>query len=182
MPALQTGHTPIVIVETTGLSEEEWLDHRRTGIGGSDVSAVMGVSPFTTAHDLYYDKLHIVSAIDDEDNWVAKEFGHLLEDLVAKIFHKKTGYRVYQIKKMFRHPVHHFMVADVDYFIEIPDGSTYILECKTTNYNNRDKWWDGNDEIVPLNYELQGRHCVIRSQLKRLGKGGYNDPSQVFDS
>ena len=38
--------------------------------------------------------------------------GHLLEDLVAEIFHVKTGYRIYQIKKMFYHPVHTFMLAD----------------------------------------------------------------------
>lgn len=168
MPALQAGYAPVVIVETTDISEKEWLEYRRTGIGGSDASAVMGVSPFTTTRDLYYDKLNIVAAIDDEDNWVQKEIGHLLEDLVAKIFHVKTGYRIYQIKKMFRHPVHQFMIADVDYFVELPDGTTAILEIKTTNYNNTDKWWDGNNEIVPLNYELQGKHYMAVMNLNRV--------------
>ena len=50
----------------------------------------LGVSPFVTARDTYYDKLNIVSAIDDDDSWVQKEVGTLLEDLVAKIFHVKT--------------------------------------------------------------------------------------------
>jgi predicted phage-related endonuclease len=54
MVTTQTAYAPIVIVDTTGISEEQWLEYRRTGIGGSDVSAVMGVSPFTTARDLYY--------------------------------------------------------------------------------------------------------------------------------
>lgn len=125
-------HEPLVLVETADLSEEDWLDYRRRGIGGSDVSAIFGTSPFRTARDLYYDKLNIASVEDDEGNWVAMEMGHLLEPLVAKIFERKTGYRVYQIKKMFQHPQYPWMLADVDYFVELSDGTTAILEIKTT--------------------------------------------------
>ena len=42
---------------------------------------------------------------------------------------------------MFYHPVHTFMLADVDYFVTLPDGETAILEIKTTNYNATDHWW-----------------------------------------
>jgi putative phage-type endonuclease len=168
MPAGQTACAPVIIVDTANLSREAWLEYRRAGIGGSDASAVMGVSPFTTARDLYYDKLGIVSAADDESNWVQKEIGHLLEDLVAKIFHVKTGYRIYQVKRMFRHPVHSFMIADVDYFVELPNGETAILEIKTTNYNATAKWWSEGVEAVPLNYELQGRHYMAVMNLNRV--------------
>ena len=48
---------PEVLVETAGLSKEEWLEYRRQGIGGGDVAALMGISPFRTARDLYYDKI-----------------------------------------------------------------------------------------------------------------------------
>jgi putative phage-type endonuclease len=165
---IQTDYKPVVIVDTTNLSKETWLEYRRTGIGGSDVAAILGVSPYTTSRDLYYDKLGIVSAIDDEDNWVQKEIGHLLEELVAKIFHKKTGYRIFQIKKMFRHPLYPFMIADVDYFVELPDGSIAILEIKTTNYNNTDQWWNGKKETVPLHYDFQGRQYMSVTNLNRV--------------
>ena len=168
MQALPTDDKPIAIVDTTDLSREKWLAYRRTGIGGSDASAVMGASPFTTARDLYYDKLDIAPAIDDEDNWVQMEIGNLLEDLVARIFHSKTGYRVYQIKKMFRSPAHPFMIADIDYFVEMPDGTTAILEIKTTNYNNRDKWFDDAEETIPPQYEIQGRHYMAVMNLDRV--------------
>lgn len=103
-----------------------------TGAGGSaaDAAAILGISPFATARDLFYDKLKIVPFDDSESNWVAKKMGHLLEDLVAEIFHVKTGYRIYQIKKMFYHPVYTFMLADIDYFVELPGGRTAILEKK----------------------------------------------------
>lgn len=96
-------YQPSVLVETADLSRDEWLEYRRKGIGGSDASAVLGISPFRTARDLYFDKLNIVTA-DDGGNWVAMEMGNLLEDLVARIFAKKTGLRIFQRKVMYQHP------------------------------------------------------------------------------
>ena len=119
---------PKVLVSTENLTEQEWLAYRRQGIGGSDVAAILGISPFRTARDLYDDKLNIASAVDDTGNWVALEMGHLLEPLVAQIFAKKTGLEVFQIKKMFQHPQHPFMLADVDYFVRLPNGKIAILE------------------------------------------------------
>ena len=80
---------PITVVETDSLSREEWLNYRRQGIGGSDAAAILGVSPFRTARDIYYDKLGI-EVVSDDNNWVALEMGNLLEDLVGRIFAKKT--------------------------------------------------------------------------------------------
>lgn len=37
-------HNPQVLVDTENLTREEWLDWRRRGIGGSDVSAIIGLS------------------------------------------------------------------------------------------------------------------------------------------
>lgn len=155
---LDLSYKPGELVKTEGLTEAEWLSWRRKGIGGSDAAAIMGQSPFCTKRDLYYDKCGIKPVMDEEEsNWVAKEVGHRLEDLVAEIFSRKTGLKVFPIRTMFQHPLYPFMVADVDYFIEFPDGSIGILECKTTNYNCQDKWANNS---VPINYEYQGRHYM----------------------
>lgn len=153
-------YKPQVLVDTADLPEKDWLEYRRRGIGGSDAASILGVSPFKTARDLYYDKLKIVTYEDPEENWVQKKMGHLLEDLVAEIFHVRTGYEIYQVKKMFYHPKYPFMLADVDYFITMPNGETAILEIKTTNYNATDHWWVNGVEAVPVNYEIQGRHYM----------------------
>ena len=87
-------HSPLVLVETESLSREQWLEYRRLGIGGSDVAAIMGISPFRTARDIYYDKLGIAEVGGYEGNWVAMEMGSLLEGLVAEIFRRKTGLEV----------------------------------------------------------------------------------------
>ena len=164
-------HSPLVLVDTANLTREEWLDWRRRGIGGSDVSAIIGILPFRTARDTYYDKLGIAAVEENEGNWVAMEMGHLLEDLVAKIFERKTGLKIYQIKKMFQHPLYPFMLADVDYFITMPDGREAILEIKTTNYNAKDHWWKQGKETVPVYYE-----AVIGKEDAGRGKEHANHP------
>ena len=159
---------PLVLVDTTDLPRDDWLNYRRRGIGGSDVAAILGVSPFRTARDIYYDKLGVVAVEPDESNWVALEVGNLLEDLVGRIFQKKTGYRIFKIKNMFYHPKHQFMLADVDYFVKLPDGTIALLEIKTTNYNAKDNWWLDGREIVPVYYELQGRHYMAVMDYDRV--------------
>ena len=164
--SLNLNYKPEVVVDTENLSREDWLGYRRLGIGGSDAAAIMGVSPFCTKRDLYYDKCGITPAIDEEEsNWVAKEVGHRLEDLVAEIFSKKTGFRVFPVRKMFRHPLYPFMLADVDFFIDFGDGTYGILECKTTNYNCQDKWANNS---TPVNYEYQGRHYMAVMNINKV--------------
>ena len=159
---------PLVMVDTSDLPRDDWLNYRRRGIGGSDVAAILGVSPFRTARDIYYDKIGVVAIDPDESNWVQLEMGNLLEDLVAQIFQKKTGYRVFKIHKMFYHVKYQFMLADVDYFVELPDGTIALLEIKTTNYNAKDNWWLDGREIVPIYYELQGRHYMAVMDYDRV--------------
>ena len=87
----------------------------------------------------------------------AKKVGHLLESLVAEIFSKKTNLQIKKCGTMYAHPDYPFMLANIDYFATMPDGTSVVLECKTTNYHSQDKWADG---AIPINYELQVRHYM----------------------
>lgn len=146
-----------VFVDTANMDEETWLECRKKGIGGSDAAAVIGISPYKTARDVYFEKLGRQPNQEDEAGWVAKEVGKRLEDLVAAIFAKKTGFRVWQEKVMFRHPLFPFMLADIDYFFETPNGTVGVLECKTGNIHTKEKW---DNDAVPYHYEVQCRHYM----------------------
>ena len=50
---LNLNYEPNIIKSTANLTREEWLKDRRLGIGGSEASIVMGVSPWATRRDLY---------------------------------------------------------------------------------------------------------------------------------
>lgn len=69
---------------------------------------------------------------------------------------------------MFQHPRYPWMLADLDYLTELPNGQTAILEIKTTNYNARDNWWYNGAEIVPTYYEAQGRHYMAVMGIDRV--------------
>lgn len=159
--ALNLNYEPEVLVpDITALTEAQWRSYRTLGIGGSDVAAVCGISPWKTARDLYEEKVNHPAPSDD--NWVAKEIGKRLEELVVQIFMKKTGLKPYAVRKMFRHPLYPFMLSNVDYFVEI-NGDIYIIECKTSFSFRMDEWEDGK---VPRHYELQGRHYMAVTNTK----------------
>ena len=46
---LRLMYEPRELVDTSNLSNEEWLSYRRRGIGGSDAAAILGISPWRTA-------------------------------------------------------------------------------------------------------------------------------------
>ena len=123
--ALNLNYKPNVFVKTENLTEDEWLAYRRKGIGGSDVASALGLSPYRTKRELYYDKIGVEPVVPDEDKSIMFQIGHLLEDVVAQIFAKKTGFSVFRDQTMYQHPLFPFMLADVDFFILFPDG-TYL--------------------------------------------------------
>ena len=144
-------------MDITTLTEDQWLSWRRKGIGGSDVAVALNSSPYRTARDLYYDKIGVVMSDDGPDKSITFQIGHLLEDVVAQIFAKKTGLSVYEDHWMYQHPFFPFLIADVDRFVTLPDGRKAILECKTAHYDMQFKWANG---AVPRHYELQVRHYM----------------------
>ena len=125
-------YEPQELVDTSNQSNEEWLSYRRRGIGGSDAAAILGISLWRTARDLYYDKLSVVKA-DMDENWVALEMGHLLEDLVARIFAKKTGLRIFQRKVMFQHPLYtaDMDVSEITQRMTVDEAKTVVVQIGT---------------------------------------------------
>ena len=158
---LDLNYTPKELVYTAALTEEEWLLYRRNGFGGSDIGAVYGCSPFQTAKELYYEKKGMYK--NTSKNWVAMEVGHRLEDLVAEIFQRKTGYLLEKPDIMYQHPLFPFMLADIDRFYVTPEGNTGVLEIKTSHYFNKAKWEDNG---IPYHYELQVRHYLAVTNLE----------------
>ena len=155
--ALDLNYKPIALVDTSTLTEEEWLAWRKKGIGGSDVAAALNLSPYRTARELYYDKIGVEPVIAPADKSITFAIGHLLEDIVAQVFSKQTGLTVYRDQTMYQHPLFPFMLADVDRFVTLPNGEKAILECKTAHFSAQCLWANG---CVPRHYELQVRHYM----------------------
>lgn len=156
-------YLPNVTVVSTVRQEEdekEWLAVRTKGIGGSDIGAICGVSPFSSARQIYFNKTGQYeeamkpSAASQE----RMHFGHLLEPIVADEFARRTGKKLLEIDATFSHKDFPWMRANVDRLIVDDDGKPYgILECKTTSEYNNEEWEEGNilmSYIYQLNWYL----------------------------
>lgn len=71
----------------------EWLDWRRTGIGGSDDPVVLGLSPFKTPRALFFEKTGLKSdvLVDATDKSFIFDRGHQTEKLVREKFQELVG-------------------------------------------------------------------------------------------
>lgn len=65
--ALNLNYKPTPLVDITTLTNEEWLQWRRKGIGGSDVASAFHLSPYRTARELYFDKIGVTPIWEGED-------------------------------------------------------------------------------------------------------------------
>lgn len=73
-----------------------WLEERRSGIGGSDVAAVLGLSPYRTPLDLWEDK---TGRARDWHQSESAYWGSTLEEVVAKEFSTRTGMKIQRLNR-----------------------------------------------------------------------------------
>jgi putative phage-type endonuclease len=155
--------TPIKLYHTLNMSPEQWRQHRNEGIGGSDVSAILGINKWRTPMQVYMEKTGQWEP-DDLSGNDAVHFGNKLEGIVADEFTERTGLKVQKNNYMLQHPEHKFMLANIDREIIFPDGSRGVLECKTTSAWNKDEWTQNE---VPQAYMVQVQHYLAVTGLEK---------------
>lgn len=138
--------------------KEEWLKLRKEGIGGSDLAAILGHSPFRNAKDIYDSKIGEVEQISNK----AIEFGNDFEEIVFNAFKYKykNDYEVLDYKDtMFRNIWNPFLQASVDgVLVNKKSLEVGILEIKTAQ-ERKSKWYDNyGNRIVPEYYLDQAIH------------------------
>jgi putative phage-type endonuclease len=153
---------PIALCDTAGMTNERWLECRAHGpkgtipytVGGSDVAAIFGVSPWTTPLELWMIKKGRMKA-PIKANQDQLMMGHLLEPIAAYWYQQKTGNMVYDDTNLYQHADHPWALADFDRrFVRKEDDAPGILECKSCTYHKAGDWAEG---AFPIYYELQLR-------------------------
>ena len=142
-------------------SRDEWLQARGKRIGGSEASAVVGLSPYMSNTDLWSIKTGRREAEDISDKPYVR-YGHDAEPLLRELFKLdfpdyKVGYRDNNLILNSRYPWAH---ASLDGWLQDPEGRTGILEIKTTEIlqsMQKEKWKDR----IPDNYYLQVLHYMM---------------------
>lgn len=155
----------LIYHSTLGMSEEDWLLYRKTGIGASEVGKVMGLSEWGSALDLFYEKISEGVPYTTEN--MAMFMGKEKEDFIANLWqywggteesmiaNKRAGKIIRRMQKVnayVRNPKWPWLFISLDRKInkhgKRGEGS---LELKTIGGWEADKWVSG----VPPSYLLQ---------------------------
>ena len=137
--------------------------NRPHGIGGSDIAALLGLSPYKTALQLWAEKVGHPGALEPQG--INLRFGQHLEPFVASEYEQATGLHTREVGSPIFHPEHGFMFAHVDRLVleragdtAIEDGRVVapaVLECKTANAFAAHGWGEAGSDRVPAAYLAQ---------------------------
>lgn len=130
---------------------------RRTGIGGSDVAAILGLSPWRSAYDVWLTKTSEEELPDDVEDNDAILFGHLLEPVVRDEFARRMKKQVTTSDTVFRHKEKPFLIANVDGLIV---GESAGLEVKTASEYMAENWGEEMTDQIPQYYLTQVVHYI----------------------
>ena len=169
-----------MIEKTILSSREEWLKHRMQGIGGSEISAVVGLNPYMSNVDLWELKTGAVEPEDISDKPYIK-YGTQAEPLLRDLF--KLDFPQYEVfyeeNNSFRNSKYPWALASLDGWLRDENGRVGVWECKTTNIlqsMQKEKW----NHQIPSNYYCQvlfymavieADFAILKAQLKTEFEG-----------
>lgn len=169
-------------------TREEWLKNRAHGIGGSEISAVMGANPYLANVDLWRIKTGKKKAADISDKPAVK-YGQQAEKYIRELF--RLDYPQYKVdyadNNSFTNSRYPWALASLDGWLTDQDGRSGILEIKTTEILNPAQWgkWGGKypkpgEMQIPQNYYCQclfymavkeADFCILVAQIKYIEDG-----------
>lgn len=127
----------------------EWHEARADGIGGSEVSAILGLNEYESPYSLWAKKTGEVPILPVE-NWSVR-FGKAFEDPILRLWAEDNpDYTVYRTGT-YADGEDPFMRANPDALAQHEDGSWIVIEIKTS----RNSWTE-----TPPGYEAQVMHYM----------------------
>lgn len=131
---------------------------RSTYLGGSDVAAILGVSPWRTPLDCYLDKIEGSKPITDPAKLKILERGKRLEPYVLDMLCEEKGIQLIGRNNRYTDSVHSFLAAEID--AETSDGRN--VEAKTTaDFYDRAQWGEEHTDSIPVYYTAQCMHGMM---------------------
>lgn len=152
-----------IVTKMDGVPRDEWLEWRRTGIGGSGAAGILGVSKWSSPFDVYAE---IVLGRQIEETKDMKR-GKLFEPVVVEMFEESEGLST--IPSVFaRNKKHEWLIGTPDRFVTSgPGEQTPIagLEAKTAHFFAADGFGEPGSDEVPEHYLLQCAHYMAVTGL-----------------
>lgn len=157
----------------------QWLLDRRSGIGGSDIAAVLGLSPWRSPLEVYEDKTSEAPPVDIGNE--AMKWGTLLETPIAAEWAERAGVKVQRVNSILRLPDKPWALANIDRAVLEPGararvdkksgrllGAEALLEVKTAGAHAAAAWGDEDAPNIPPHYAAQGMWYLAITGLPRV--------------
>lgn len=161
-------------------SHEEWLANRTKGVGGSEISAVIGCNPYMDNVTLWKIKTGQFQPEDISDKPFVK-YGNDAEHHLRELF--KLDFPEYSVgyekNNSFFNPKYPWARASLDGWLTDENNRKGILEIKTTEIlqsMQKEKW----NKQIPQNYYcqvlfymavLEADFAILKAQLKTVFDG-----------
>lgn len=134
----------------------EWHAARRDAVGGSEVAAILGISPYDSYFSLWHRKAGNAAPQSENEQM---RWGKLLEDVVCQEFAARHPELVMVGAGTYAHPDRQWQIANPDRLARnIDTGEVVVVEAKTS----RDSLGFGEEgtDQVPVNYRAQVMHYL----------------------
>jgi len=125
---------------------------RRKFIGGSDVAAILGISPWRSALDLWIDKT--TPPVENGHNAAAKRRGTRLEPYILDMIREDFGLKIASANQRYIDHEFDFLAAEID--AETEDGEN--IEIKTVHPFKAKEWGEHDTDQLPIHYVAQAQH------------------------
>lgn len=131
-------------------------DSRRSFIGASESAALLGLSEFDQALDVYNAKVFGES----KDETDLMKMGKLFEGPILSIYEDRTGWSVSPNNNTIFHPEYQFIAATPDALVETPAGLVFPLDAKNSS-KYRYGWGNEGTDEVPIDIYVQMQHQML---------------------
>lgn len=148
------------------MNKQEWLEERKTYIGGSDLGSILGINNFRTELDVYFEKT--AEGIAENTTSEAAYWGNVLEDVVAQEYAKRTGFKIEKPAGLIRHAEFPYIACNLDYWVIDNEGVSHILECKTANQMKVTCWGEEGTNQIPESYLYQVAYYAAITGVPRV--------------
>lgn len=135
-------------------TESDWLTLRNSGVGASEVAAVLAESFYDSPYSLWARKTGRV--LPEQQTSVQKR-GHRFEQAIADTF--AEHHPEYQVRRvgLVRHHENGWELATPDRELFTNNQGAGLLELKTAGFGKSTEWGEEGTDDVPVGYGLQSQ-------------------------
>lgn len=163
-----------VVAQSDADRRHQWLQERRTGIGGSDAAVVLGLSPWKSRYELWAEKSGSLPDEHGGETTPHLDLGNNLEAVVLRLLALRTGRQVEAAERytLVRNADNPWCFCTPDGWVWDNEDARYspspagiefpakgIVQAKTAFSLNKHDW----DQEPPDYYRVQLQHEMLAS-------------------